>query len=120
MRLRALRGATTCDEDSKAEIDAKTRELVAAMLERNGIDHDDIVSVFFNATPDIHAQFPATSVREIGFGDIPLICAQEMAVDGSLPMTIRVMMHLYTERPRDELRHVYLGGARVLRDDLPE
>ena len=120
VKLRALRGATTCDEDTKDEIDEKTCALVREMLERNGIDHDDIVSVFFNATPDLRSQFPATSVRAIGFGDIPLICAQEMAVEGSLPKTIRVMMHLYSELDRTELRHVYLGGARVLRDDLPE
>jgi chorismate mutase len=116
----ALRGATTCDEDTKSEIDRKTQALVQEMVARNDVAHDNIVSVFFNATPDLRSQFPATSVREIGFGDVPLICAQEMAVAGSLPMTIRVLMHLYTERPRDELRHVYLEGARVLRDDLPE
>jgi chorismate mutase len=116
----ALRGATTCDEDTKAEIDRKTQALVQEMVARNDIAHDDIVSVFFNATRDLRAQFPATSVRAIGFGDVPLICAQEMDVDGSLPRTIRVLMHLYTERSRGDLRHVYLEGARVLRDDLPE
>ncbi|HZJ25412.1 MAG TPA: chorismate mutase [Acidimicrobiia bacterium] len=116
----ALRGATTVDADTKDEIDRKTQALVQEMVDRNGVDHDNIVSVFFNATPDLHSQFPATSVRAIGFGDIPLICAQELQIDGSLPMAIRVLMHLYTDTPRDELRHVYLEGARVLRDDLPE
>lgn len=116
----ALRGATTVDEDTKAEIDRRTQELVQAMIDRNQVDHDDIVSVFFNATTDLHSQFPAASVRAIGFGDIPLICAQELEVEDSLAMAIRVLMHVYTDKARTELRHVYLQGARALRDDLPE
>lgn len=116
----ALRGATTVDEDTNAEIDRKTQALVAEMINRNDVDHDDIVSVFFNATTDLHSQFPATSVRAIGFGDIPLICAQELEITGSLAMAIRVLMHIYTDKSRRELHHVYLEGARVLRDDLPE
>jgi chorismate mutase len=120
MRLLALRGATTCDENSRDEIDAKTQELVRQMLERNGIEHEDIVSIIFTATDDLTAQFPATAARVLGLGDVPLICARELGVEGGMPLTIRVLMHLYSERSRHELHHVYLEGARSLRDDLPE
>lgn len=120
MRLLALRGATTCDENSRDEINAKTQALVRQLLERNDIEHEDIVSVIFTATDDLTAQFPATAARELGLGDVPLICARELAVEGGMPLTIRVLMHLYSERSRSELHHVYLEGARSLRDDLPE
>jgi chorismate mutase len=90
------------------------------MVDRNGIDHDDIISVLFTATDDIHSIFPAAAARDIGFGDIPLICARELDIVGSTPLCIRVLMHLNTSLSRSELRHVYLEGASGLRDDLPE
>ena len=102
------------------EIDTKTKALVAARLERNDIDTDDLVSIIFTATDDLHAQFPATAARALGLGDVPLLCARELDIDGGKARTIRVLMHLYTERARDELHHVYLEGATTLRDDLPE
>ncbi|MFM8972975.1 MAG: chorismate mutase [Actinomycetota bacterium] len=120
MRLLALRGATTCDEDSKAQIERRTQDLVSAMLERNGIAHDDLVSIIFTATDDLTAEFPATAARALGLGDVPLICARELGIAHGMPRTIRVMMHFYGEGPRSEVRHVYLEGARALRDDLPE
>ncbi len=120
MKLRGLRGATTCDVDTVEEIDTKTKALVQAMLERNDIDHDQLVSIIFTATDDLHAQFPATAARMLGLGDVPLLCARELDVVGGKPRTIRVLMHLYTERTRTELHHVYLEGATTLRDDLPE
>jgi chorismate mutase len=120
MRLRALRGATTCDVDTLVEIDARTQALVQAMLDRNDVDKEDIVSIIFTATDDLHSQFPATSARALGLGDVPLICARELGIDGGMPMAVRVLMHLYTERTRAELHHVYLEGAKALRDDLPE
>ncbi len=120
MRLLALRGATTCDEDSLEEIDRKTQGLVREMLLRNEIENEDIVSIIFTATDDLHAQFPATAARALGLGDVPLICARELDIDGGMPRAIRVLMHLYTERDRTELHHVYLGAAKSLRDDLPE
>jgi chorismate mutase len=119
-RLLALRGATTCDIDSLAEIDAKTQVLVQAMLDRNDVAHEDIVSIIFTATDDLTAQFPATAARALGLGDVPLICARELGVEGGMPRAIRVLMHLYPTRTRDELHHVYLEGAKSLRDDLPE
>lgn len=118
--LRALRGATTVDEDSIEQISDRTVTLVREMLSRNSATHDDIVSVLFTATGDLTAMFPATAARTIGLGDVPLICARELDIVGSTPRCIRVMMHLYTERDRSELHHVYLEGARALRDDLPE
>ena len=116
----ALRGATTCDEDSKAEIDRKTQALVAEMISRNNIDHEDLVSVIFTATDDLHSQFPATAARATGLGDVPLLCARELDVEGGMARTIRVLMHLCREGERSDLHHVYLEGARTLRDDLPE
>ncbi len=120
MKLRGLRGATTCDVDTAEEIDTKTKSLVAAMLDRNAIDTDDLVSIVFTATDDLHAQFPATAARALGLGDVPLLCARELDIVGGKPRTIRVLMHLYTERERSQLHHVYLEGATTLRDDLPE
>ena len=77
-----------------SEIDAKTQALVAAMLERNDVDHDDLVSIIFTATDDLHAQFPATAARALGLGDVPLLCARELDIVGGMPRTIRVLMHL--------------------------
>jgi chorismate mutase len=119
-RLVALRGATTCSENSLDEIDAKTKALVEEMMARNAVHHDDLVSIIFTATGDLTAQFPATAARSLGLGDVPLLCARELVIDGGKPMTIRVLMHLYSDHGRSGLHHVYLEGAKSLRDDLPE
>ena len=118
--LRALRGATTLDEDTSKQVNDRVRALVGSMLERNGIDHDDLVSILFTATGDITSMFPATAARSLGLGDVPLICASELDIAGAMPRCIRVLMHFYTERTREALHHVYLEGARGLRDDLPD
>lgn len=118
--LRALRGATTLSSDTPEEMNERVRELIAGMLERNGVSHDDLVSIIFTATDDLVSMFPATAARAAGLGDVPLICARELAVDDGTRRCVRVMMHLYTARSRSELHHVYLHGARLLRDDLPE
>jgi chorismate mutase len=118
--VRGLRGASTCDANSAKEITEVTQELLLAMLKENAIDHDDVVSVLFTTTSDLNAMFPATAARGIGFGDVPLLCASEINVPGAMPLTVRVLMHAYTERPRDQLRHVYLRNAPSLRDDLPD
>jgi chorismate mutase len=118
--IRGLRGATTCDEDTPTAIEDATQELLRAMMDRNELFHDDVVSVFFTATPDLTSTFPATVARGIGFGDIPLICASEIDVPGAMPRCVRILMHVYTNRSRSELRHVYLRNAQGLRDDLPE
>lgn len=118
--VRALRGATTVDEDTEAQVTERVVELLQLLLERNGVDHDDLISVLFTATDDIHSMFPASAARTIGFGDVPLICARELDIVGGTPRCIRVMLHVMSERSRSELHHVYLHGAVGLRDDLPE
>ena len=118
--VRALRGATTVDADTVQQVNERVQTLVARMLERNDVDKDEVISILFTATDDIHSVFPATAARGIGLGDVPLICARELDITGATPMCIRVMMHINTTKPRDELHHVYLQGAKGLRDDLPE
>ncbi len=117
--VRALRGATTVDADTVEQIQQRTVALLTEMVERNGVDHEDIISVLFTATDDLHAAFPATAARHAGFGDVPLICARELDITDATAMCIRVMMHITTDRARADLRHVYLEGAAGLRDDLP-
>ena len=117
--VRALRGATTIDVDTPDHIEERVVALLDTLLERNGVDHDDLISILFTATDDVVSTFPATAARSRGLGDVPLICARELAIEGGTPMCIRVMVHLTTDRARDELHHVYLEGARGLRDDLP-
>jgi chorismate mutase len=117
--VRALRGATTVDDDTPEQIEDRVVALLREMLTRNGVEHDELVSILFTATDDVHSAFPAAAARTIGLGDVPLICARELDITDATPRCIRVMMHLWTERPRAELRHVYLEGASGLRDDLP-
>ena len=117
--VRGLRGATTVDVDEPEHITERMLALLTELFERNGIDHDDLISIVFTATDDIRSIFPATAARATGLGDVPLLCARELDVRGGTPLCIRVLMHITTDRARDELRHVYLEGARGLRDDLP-
>jgi chorismate mutase len=117
--VRALRGATTCSVDTPEEISARTVELLEEVFARNEVDHDDLISIWFTATDDLTSAFPATGARSVGLGDVPLLCAREIPVVGSMPRCIRVLIHLSTERSRAELHHVYLHEARSLRDDLP-
>jgi chorismate mutase len=117
--VRALRGATTVDADTPEQINERVGALVNEMLARNAVDKDDLISVIFTATDDVTSMFPAAAARAVGLGDVPLLCARELAIVGGTPRCIRVLMHLSTERSRAELRHVYLAGAEGLRDDLP-
>lgn len=117
--VRALRGATTVDADTPEQITECTVALLVEMFERNGVDHDDLISIWFTVTEDLSSAFPAAGARTIGLGDVPLLCAREIPVPGSMPRCIRVLAHLSTERARNELRHIYLEGAVGLRDDLP-
>lgn len=118
--LRALRGATTLDADTEAQVLDRVQVLLREMLERNGVDHDDLVSIVFTATEDVTSAFPAAAARAAGLGDVPLLCARELSIVGATPRCIRVLMHVTTDRSRAELRHVYLEGAKGPRDDLPE
>ena len=117
--VRGLRGATTVDEDTVAQVTERSQELMRELMDSNGLVEDDIISVLFTATADVTSTFPATAIREIGFGAVPLLCAAEIAVPGAMPRCIRVLLHAYTTRTRDEIHHVYLHGAQGLRDDLP-
>ena len=115
----ALRGAITLERDEKDHLLERVQRLLREMLERNEVDHDDLISILFTATSDVHAAFPALAARQMGLGDVPLICAQELEIEGGMPLCIRILMHLQTTRTRSELHHVYLEDARSLRDDLP-
>lgn len=118
--VRALRGATTLDSDSPEQITERVLALLDALFERNGLVHDDVISILFTATDDIRSMFPAFPARKAGLGDVPLICARELDIVGGTPLCIRVMLHVTTDKSRDELHHVYLEGAKGLNDDLPE
>jgi chorismate mutase len=118
MVVRALRGATTLDEDTPEQMDTRVKALFAALFDRNGLDPDDVISVLLTATPDIQSAFPATSARRFGLDDVALLGAQELAVAGALPRCVRVLVHIETDRPRAELSHVFLEGAVQLRPDL--
>jgi chorismate mutase len=120
MAVRAIRGATTLEHDERDHLHERTRELVEGMLRENDMTARDVISVFFTCTPDIVSDFPAAAARTLGFGAVPLMCAQEMAVPGALRMVVRVMMHAELDRPRDMVSHVYLHDAVSLRRDLAQ
>lgn len=115
----ALRGAITLERDDRDHLLERVERLLTEMIERNSLSSEDLISILFTATPDIHSVFPAVAARQMGLGDVPLICAQELSIDDSMPLCVRVLMHTNTELTRSELRHVYLEEARTLRDDLP-
>lgn len=117
--LRALRGATTVDEDTPEQVKERVIALLNELFDRNHISRDQLVSILFTATDDLHCAFPAAAARTMGLGDVPMLCARELDIVASTPRCIRVLMHLDTFKARDELRHVYLEGASNLRDDLP-
>jgi chorismate mutase len=117
MRLIALRGATTVEANEREAILAATGELMGELLARNKLDATAIVSCIFTLTEDLDAEFPAVAARRIGLSQVPLLCAREVNVPGSLPRVIRVMLHCYAPDGH-EARHVYLGEARALRQDL--
>ena len=117
MRLRALRGAITVDEnDGDAILDA-TEELMRAILDQNELDTDNLVSCIFTCTDDLDAEFPAVAARRMGLSRVPLMCAQEIAVAGAMESVIRVLIHAYADDRHDPV-HVYLGETAALRQDL--
>ncbi|MFZ0324804.1 MAG: chorismate mutase [Actinomycetes bacterium] len=120
MALRAVRGATQLQADDATELEAAVVELMREVLDRNGLTTDALVSVLFTSTHDLHSQFPAAAARTLGIGDVPLLCAQELVVDGALPRVVRLMAHVETDKNRAEIIHVYLRGAEVLRQDLAQ
>lgn len=118
IRLRGIRGATTVDANTKEAILEATTELLDALVEANGLSPDDVASAFFSATQDLNAEFPALAARHLGWSHVALTCMAEMYVPGSLPMCIRILMHINTAKRQDEVKFVYLRGARALRPDL--
>ena len=114
-RLVALRGATSVERNEAEAIVAASEELVRELMAENELGAADLVSAMFTATPDLDAAFPAAGARRAGLGDVPLICATEIAVPGALERCVRVMIHAYSTRGRDDLQHVYLGRAGILR-----
>ena len=117
-RIRGIRGAIQVAEDTPELVTSATHKLVAAMLERNTVSIDDLVSIIFTTTPDLRSTFPAAAARELGLGGVPLLCASEIVVPGALPRVVRVLMHAYVETA--EIAHIYLDGAQVLRQDIAQ
>ncbi|MGI5292266.1 chorismate mutase [Nonomuraea polychroma] len=118
--VRAIRGAIQVDANDRDSIIEGTTELVSAIMERNQLTTDDVISVLFTATPDLTAEFPALAARKLGFHEVPLICCTEIDVPGALPRVVRLMAHVETDRPRAEIQHVYLRGAMALRQDIAQ
>lgn len=118
MICRGVRGATTVPANDREEILAATRQLVALMIRRNGIKREDVGSAIFTTTPDLDAEFPALAARQLGWLEVPMLCGHEIAVPGSLPHCIRVLVHWNTETPQHEIQHTYIREAVRLRPDL--
>ena len=118
MAVRAVRGATQLDADDREHMLERVAEMVIDVMEANALVVDDFISVIFTATPDLVSEFPAYAARRLGFGDVPLICARELAVEGAMPRVVRMLAHVETDLSRQDITHVYLHGAAALRSDL--
>lgn len=120
MVTRGVRGATTVETNTREAILEATRELLGAMMEANDFGSEDVASAFFTTTVDLDAEFPALGARDMGWTNVALLCGHEMNVPGSLPMCLRTLLHVNTEKSAREIRHVYLRGATVLRPDFKD
>ena len=118
MAVRAVRGATRLDADDADEMREAVVELLSAMLTRNSLGTEALISVLFTATPDLVSAFPASAARALDIGDVPLICAQEIGVAGAMARVVRVLAHVECDLPRAAVGHVYLRGTESLRVDL--
>ncbi len=118
MAVRAVRGATQLDHDSREHMLDRVAELVIDVMTSNGLDVDDFISVIFTATSDLVSEFPAYAARRLGFGEVPLLCARELEIESSMPRVVRMLAHVETGLPRSEVTHCYLHGAATLRSDL--
>ena len=118
MPVRAVRGATQLVSDTREEMLDRVAEMVTEVMSANQLEVDDFISVIFTATSDLVAEFPAYAARRLGFGEIPLLCARELEINGSMPRVVRMLAHVETDQPRAEITHVYLHGAAALRTDL--
>jgi len=117
MSVRAARGAIRVGADTKDAVLDATERLLREILSRNELDVEQLVSVFFTATEDLRSVFPAEAARRIGLTAVPLLCALEISVHGSMPSVVRVLVHFQSDRKLEEIEHVYLDGAEALRDD---
>ncbi|GAA0978111.1 Chorismate mutase AroH [Nocardioides aquaticus] len=118
MSVRAVRGATQLDEDVREHMLERVEEMVRDVMAANGLEVDDFISIIFTATSDLVSEFPAYAARQLGFSDVPLLCARELEIERSMPRVVRMMAHVETDLPRADLTHVYLHGAAALRRDL--
>ncbi|GAA1910844.1 chorismate mutase [Nocardioides marmoribigeumensis] len=118
MRVRAVRGATQLEHDSREHMLERVAEMVSDVMQANGLTVDDFISIVFTATSDLVSEFPAYAARQLGFDDVPLICARELEIEGSMPRVVRMLAHVETHLTRSEVTHVYLHGAAHLRRDL--
>lgn len=118
MAVRAVRGATQLESDDREHMLERVAEMVLDVMASNGLEVDDFISVIFTATSDLISEFPAYAARRLGFGEIPLLCARELEIEGSMPRVVRMMAHIETDLPKSEVTHVYLHGAANLRRDL--
>ena len=116
--VRAVRGATQLEADTREQMLDRVTEMVTDVMTSNGLDVEDFISVVFTATADLVAEFPAYAARQLGFGEVPLLCARELEIEGSMPRVVRMMAHVETDLPRADITHVYLHGAAALRSDL--
>lgn len=120
MAVRAIRGATTAEVNTKEAIFEASIELLSKIEEKNDLKNTDAISIIFTVTSDLTAVFPAAAVRKMGITNVPLLDMAAPDIDGSLKRCIRVMIHINTDKTKDEIKHVYLRGASVLRPDLAE
>jgi chorismate mutase len=118
MHCRGVRGATTADSNSRDDILTATRQLLALIIRINGIEPQDVGSAIFSLTRDLDAEFPALAARQLGWLDVPLLCTYEVDVPGSLRRCVRVLIHWNTDKPQNEIRHIYVKDAERLRPDI--
>ena len=118
MSVRAVRGATQLEVDDRDHMLDRVAEMVLDVMHSNGLEVDDFISVIFTATADLLAEFPAYAARQLGFGEVPLICARELEIEGSMPRVVRMLAHVESDLPKGDITHCYLHGAAALRKDL--
>lgn len=118
MYCRGIRGATTVERNEREEILAATTELLELLIARNDLHAGDVASAIFTMTGDLDAEFPALAARALGWSEVALMCMREIPVPGSLPLCIRVLLHVNTERSAGEINHVYIHGAVNLRPEF--
>lgn len=118
MSVRAVRGATQLDQDTREHMHERVAEMVREVMAANGLHVDDFISILFTSTSDLVAEFPAYAARQLGFDDVPLMCARELEITGSMPRVVRMMAHVETDLRRADITHIYLHGAAGLRRDL--